>query len=48
MFRAYISEFGYQGCVCVHTSQCTRLPDKTREMGGLVLKGRNCRSEIGP
>ena len=21
MFRAYISEFGYQGCVCVHLCQ---------------------------
>ena len=36
-------------CVCVCTSQCTRLPDKTREMDGLVLKGGNCRSsQRGP
>ena len=32
-------------CLYVHTSLCTRLSDKTREMDELVLKVRNCRSD---
>ena len=32
-------------CLCVHTSLCTKLSDKTREMDGLVLKVRNCHSD---